>query len=136
MGSFLNSRIIPRRVQNCTPEKRLTRLESPLHIIKGESVMRRWLFVALAVLSFGASIVAQMADQEVMKAEQAKLDARRKGDSDAHGRLISDDFGQISTTGAVQDKKYATTRPAAAKLDARDHKVQVFGDVAIVTATQ
>jgi ketosteroid isomerase-like protein len=77
-----------------------------------------------------------MADQEVMKAEQAKLDARRKGDSDAHGRVISDDFGQISTTGAVQDKKYATTRPAAAKLDARDHKVQVFGDVAIVTGTQ
>lgn len=55
--------------------------------------MRRWLFVALALLSFGSGLVAQMADQEVMKAEQAKLDAR-------------------------------------------DQKVQVFGDVAIVTGTQ
>jgi hypothetical protein len=98
--------------------------------------MRRWLFVALVLLSFGSGLVAQMADQEVMKTEQAKLDARRKGDSAAHGSLIADDFAQVTTNGQVQDKKYATTRPAAAKLDARDQKVQVMGDVAIVTGTQ
>jgi len=64
-----------------------------------------------------------------MKAEQAKLDARRKGDSAAHASLIADDFAQVSTTGLVQDKKCATTRPAAAKLEAREQKTQVFGDV-------
>jgi ketosteroid isomerase-like protein len=98
--------------------------------------MKGWLVVALALLSFGSKVPAQMADQDVMKAEQAKLDARRKGDSAAHASLIADDFAQVATNGQMQDKKYATTRPAAAKLDARDQKVQVFGDVAIVTGTQ
>ena len=96
----------------------------------------RWWLVALPLLSFAAGPMAQTADQEVMKAEQAKLDARRKGDSAAHAALIADDFAQVATNGQVQDKKYATTRPAAAKLDSRDQKVQVFGDAAIVTGTQ
>ena len=98
--------------------------------------MRWWVFVALPLLLFVAGSMAQTADQEVMKAEQAKLDARRKGDSAAHAALIADDFAQVATNGQVQDKKYATTRPAAAKLDSRDHKIQVFGDTAIVTGTQ
>ena len=58
--------------------------------------MRRCVFVTLALLSVGSGLVAQMANQEVMKAEQAKLDARRKGDSAAHGSLIADDFAQVS----------------------------------------
>jgi hypothetical protein len=95
--------------------------------------MLRWVPVALVTLSTGSGVLAQMADQEVMKAEQTWIEARRTADTGTLTKSIAEDFAQIATSGQMQDKKYATTRPASAKLDSRDLKVQVFGDTAVVT---
>jgi hypothetical protein len=98
--------------------------------------MSRWLFVALVVFSAGSGVFAQGVEQEIMKAEQARIEARRKADSAAHARFVSDDYVHITTGGQVQDKKYAISLPASPKMDIRDLKTQVFGDVAVVTGIQ
>ena len=49
--------------------------------------MPRWLFVVLAVVASGISVAAQMAEQEVAKVEQARMEARRKADSAMLARL-------------------------------------------------
>jgi hypothetical protein len=99
--------------------------------------MSRWLFaVAVVALSFDSGLVAQTPEQDVLKAEQARVDARRKGDSVAHAKIVSDDFAQVSQDGQLYDKKYAVSLAASPGFDMRDSKAQVFGDVAIVTGIQ
>ncbi len=97
--------------------------------------MSRWIFVAL-VLAFSSSVVAQTSEQEVLAAERARVDARRKGDSVAHARFVSDDFAQVSANGQLRDKKYAVSLAATPALEILDSRVQVFGDVAVVTGIQ
>lgn len=98
--------------------------------------MPRWICVALVVLTFGTGVAAQMAEQEVAKAEQARLDARRKADSTTLARLSSDDLLIVGPGGQLIDKKGATALTAVPKIIARDVKTQIFGDVAVVTGIQ
>jgi hypothetical protein len=98
--------------------------------------MTRWLIAVSFVVVSGILVVAQSADQEVLKAEQARLDARRKGDAAAHTTLVSDDFLQVTNGGAVQDKKYAVSLAASPKMALRDLKTRLYGDVAVVNGVQ
>jgi ketosteroid isomerase-like protein len=101
--------------------------------------MKRLLFVAFAVFALvasGTGIAAQMAEQEVAKVEQARMEARRKADAAALARLSSDDILIVGPTGQLVGKKLVSALPAAPKLVAREVKTQVFGDVAVVTGIQ
>jgi hypothetical protein len=98
--------------------------------------MSRWLLTALVVVPFAAILVAQTAEQEVMKAEQARVDARHKADGAAHAKIVSDDFLQVGSDGQVRDKKFAVSIAAAPGLTISEVKTQVFGDVAVVTGIQ
>jgi hypothetical protein len=97
--------------------------------------MSRWLFVAVLLL-FGTGVAAQMAEQEVAKAEQERLEARRKADSATLARLSSDDLLIVGPAGQLIDKKGATALTAVPKMVTRDVRTQVFGDVAVVTGVQ
>ena len=67
--------------------------------------MPRWLFVALAVVASGTGVAAQMAEQEVAKVEQARMEARRTADSAMLARLSSDDILVVGPGGQLIDKK-------------------------------
>ncbi len=94
--------------------------------------MRACVFLLAAVLS-ASTALAQSADLEVLKAEEGAVAARRTADAAALTALIADDFALVASNGQMQDKKYATTRPASPKYGTRESNVQVFGDVAVVT---
>lgn len=98
--------------------------------------MPRWLFVALVVAASGAGVAAQMAEQEVAKVEQARMEARRKADSAALARFSADDLLIVGPNGQLLDKKAATALTAVPKIVGRDVKTQIFGDVAVVTGIQ
>jgi hypothetical protein len=99
--------------------------------------MSRWLLgAALVVVSFVPGVVAQSSEQEVLKAEQARVDARQKADAAAHAKIVSDDFLQVIANGQVRDKKYAVSLPAAAGMKISGLKTAILGDVAIVTGIQ
>ena len=98
--------------------------------------MARWLCVALVVVASGAGGAAQMAEQEVAKVEQARMEARRKADSAVLARLSSDDILIVGPAGQLIDKKAAAALAAVPKIAGRDVKTQIFGDVAVVTGIQ
>ena len=98
--------------------------------------MTRWLFVAFAVIASGTGAAAQMAEQEVAKVEQVRIEARRKADSAVLARLSSDDILIVNPSGQLVDKKGASALPAVPKIVAREMNTQVFGDVAVVTGVQ
>jgi hypothetical protein len=98
--------------------------------------MSRWLFVALVLFSAGPRIFAQAVEQEIAKAEHARVDARRKADSAAHARFVSADYLHVTAGGQLRDRTYAISLPASPKMDVRDLNTQVFGDVAVVTGIQ
>jgi ketosteroid isomerase-like protein len=98
--------------------------------------MTRWLLVAFAVVTSGTGVAAQMAEQEVAKVEQARIEARRKADAAVLARLSSDDILIVNPSGQLVDKKGATALPAVPKIVVREVRTQVFGDVAVVTGIQ
>jgi ketosteroid isomerase-like protein len=98
--------------------------------------MSRWLFISLIVVSSGPGTFAQMAEQEVLKVEQVRLEARRKADSATLARLSSDDLLIVGPAGQLIYKKGASALPAVPKIAARDVKTQMFGDVAVITGVQ
>jgi hypothetical protein len=98
--------------------------------------MSRWLLTALVVVSFAAVVVAQTPEQEVLKAEQVRVDARHKADAAAHAKIVSDDFLQVSSDGRVLDKKSAVSLAAAPKMSISGVKTEISGDVAVVTGMQ
>jgi ketosteroid isomerase-like protein len=98
--------------------------------------MPHWLRVALVFVAFGTGVAAQMAEQEVAKAEQARIEGRRKADSAVLARFSSDDILIVGPSGQLIDKKGATALPAVPKINTREVKTQIFGDVAVVTGIQ
>src|SRR4051812_31964578 len=98
--------------------------------------MSRLLLVGLLAVSMGSHAAAQTAEQEIVKAEQARVAARRAADSAALGRILSDDLVQITNGGLLQNKKYAASLIASPKMGLRDLKTRFFGDVAVVTGVQ
>jgi ketosteroid isomerase-like protein len=95
--------------------------------------MPRWLFVALAVVASGTGVAAQTAEQELAKAEQARMEARRKADAGTLARLSSDDILVVGPNGQLIDKKGVTALAAVPKMASREVKTQIFGDVAVIT---
>ena len=98
--------------------------------------MSRAAIVGALVLVSLAVPTAQTAEQEVMKAEQVRLEARRKADSATLARLAPDDQLTVGPTGQLQDKKATAALAAVPKASAREVKAQVFGDVAVVNGIQ
>jgi len=98
--------------------------------------MTRWLFVALAVVASATGVAAQMAEQEVAKVEQARMEARRKADSAMLARLSSDDILVVGPGGQLIDKKGVTALTAVPKIVSREVKTQIIGDVAVITGIQ
>ena len=82
--------------------------------------MPRWPFVVLAVVASGTSVAAQMAEQEVAKVEQARMEARRKADSAMLARLSADDILIVGPGGQLIDKKGVTALTAVPKIAGRD----------------
>ena len=98
--------------------------------------MLRSALVGALVLASAAGLTAQTAEQEVMKAEQVRLEARRKADSATLTRLAPDDQLTVGPNGQLQDKKATAALAAVPKASTREVKSQVFGDVAVVTGIQ
>jgi ketosteroid isomerase-like protein len=93
------------------------------------------LVVALTCSTW-AIVAAQSTEQEITKAEQIRLEARRKADAATLARLSSDDLLIVGPAGQVTDKKGASALPAVPKIAVREVKTQRFGDVAVVTGIQ
>src|SRR5215210_1923011 len=97
--------------------------------------MPRYVLIAALSLAFVANPVAQTADQDVMKAEQERVEARRKPGA-ALIALTPDDHLTVGPSGQVQDKNGLAALTAAPKAMLREVKIQRFGDVAIATGIQ
>jgi hypothetical protein len=77
-------------------------------------------------------------EQELMKLEQASLDASLKKDRAALERLLADDYVYTHSNGVVQTRaqEIAETMSGDLKLTSNsitDMTVRVFGDAAVVT---
>ena len=90
---------------------------------------------AVAAQASGPAAAVQDAEQEIMKAEQARLEARRKGDG-TMARLLSDDHLTVGPNGQVVDKKGISALNPAPNGAVREQKIQQFGDTAVATGTQ
>lgn len=95
-----------------------------------------WALVAAFTLAGGVHVAAQSTEQEVMKAEQARVEARRKADSATLARIAPDDQLTVGPSGQVQGKKATAALAAAPKASLGELKTQLFGDVAVVTGVQ
>jgi hypothetical protein len=98
--------------------------------------MSRRLVPVGALLFFSVVSAAAQTQQEVMKAEQTRLEARRKADSATLARLSSDDLLIVGPSGQLIDKKGASALSAVPNISQRDGKTEMFGDVAVVTGVQ
>jgi hypothetical protein len=88
-----------------------------------------------AVLCAYLSVVvfAQSAEQEILRAEQARIEARINRNADAASRLMSADFLQIDRLGNARTKIDVLKEYGAGITSIRDATVKVFGDTAVVT---
>src|SRR5262245_35541489 len=98
--------------------------------------MSRVMTAVSLVVSFAGGVMAQTPEQDVLKGEQARVEARHKADSTAHAKIVSDDFFQVSNDGQTHDKKYAVSLQASPGMSLRELKTQIFGDVVVVTGIQ
>jgi hypothetical protein len=77
-------------------------------------------------------VSAQSAEQEIMKAEQSRIEARIARDAVAAGKLMSEDFVQIDRLGHARTKKEMLNEFTVGITSIMHPTVQVFGDSAIV----
>jgi ketosteroid isomerase-like protein len=98
--------------------------------------MYRWLFAAVVVAASPWSLAAQTAQQEITKAEQARLEGRAKGDAATLARFSSDDLLTVGPSGQAIGKKETVALQAVPMIASSDVKTQVFGDTAVVTGIQ
>jgi hypothetical protein len=98
--------------------------------------MLRSFTVGLVFLTLSAGLASQSAQQEVMKAEETRLEARRNGNSATLTRLASDDQLTVGPNGQLQDKKATAALTAVPKASVHDVKTQMFGDIAVVSGMQ
>lgn len=92
--------------------------------------------VLALTFSSWSHVAAQTAEEEIVKVEQARVEARQKGDSAALARLTGDDFTQILAAGGMLQKKDILALNSSPKIDVRDLQTRIFGDVAVVTGHQ
>jgi len=98
--------------------------------------------VSLAVLVFGAAILAQTqsesVEQELIKLENEANDAWVKRDVEAYARLLADDYLTTEPDGVMMTKAQdlAQLKPdenTTTSAIADDFRVRVYGDAAVVT---
>ena len=97
--------------------------------------MLRAVVACLIVVSV-SMLSAQSAEQEVMKAEQARAAARQKADASALLNLASEDQLTVGPSGQLQDRKGTSALAAVPKLVLAEVRTQVFGEVVVVTGRQ
>src|SRR5215203_4327703 len=106
------------------------------HIFRAQGGrMPRYVLIGALTLACVANPVAQTVEQDVMKAEQARIEARRKPGS-ALIPLTPDDHLTVGPNGQMQEKKGLAALTAAPRAMLREVKIQRFGDVAIATGIQ
>jgi uncharacterized protein (TIGR02246 family) len=101
--------------------------------------MKRYLLSVL-VLSALLPCLAQAADaaqQAVEKVDDDIFDAAKKGDADAFGKILADDYVRIGPDGKMFNKAdavelYRTGRLKWDSIDLKSRKVRVYGNTAIV----
>ena len=78
------------------------------------------------------------AAHEVLELERARCAAISKQDWDALSALLSDDLTHTHITGVTQDKAayLAHVQKNPRRVERRDLKVRIYGDVAVVTGPQ
>ena len=87
---------------------------------------------SLMCVCLSVVVSAQSAEQEIMKAEQSRIEARIARDAVAAGKLMSEDFVQIDRLGRLRTKREMLNEFTAGVTSIMHTTVQVFGDSAIV----
>jgi ketosteroid isomerase-like protein len=85
------------------------------------------------VFLLAAAALAQDREQELMTAEQARLQARTATDSAAAAQLMSSDFLQVDRLGHLLTKNDVLKNYGAGITAIRETAVHLFGDTAVVT---
>jgi len=106
--------------------------------------MKGTLAVALLGLLAGSRVAAQTpsaAEQEIIKLEQTVSDAQIKKDRPTLERLMTDDYLYTHSNGSVFNKAQEIAESMSSDVqwtDAKfaDVKVRIFGDVAVLTASE
>jgi ketosteroid isomerase-like protein len=106
----------------------------------GEKTIGHALLILALILGLFAASGARSAtvpEQELKDLEQARSEAIRTGDLAILGRIYSDDFQGVTTTGALVDKEklmsvFRSVDPRVAYTNG-DIRVQVIGQVALVS---
>lgn len=99
--------------------------------------MTRRLFLALVVgLVVAPSLLAQATRDEVMKVDDAFMQARLSGDSAAYANLLADEFTWTTRGGNTTNKTQHVESLQASGMNPEIGKeVRVYGDAAVITGS-
>jgi ketosteroid isomerase-like protein len=81
---------------------------------------------------------AGAAQQAVEKVDDAVYDAAKRGDAEAFGKFLADDYLRIDANGQMRNKAeavdlYKSGQRKIDRIDLKNRKIRVYGNTAIVT---
>ena len=98
--------------------------------------MKRSYFAALVALTMSVGVLAQSAEQELIKVNDALAEAARDGGKAAYGKLLGDDLRWINAIGVLHNKTQRSAQLGGAgggPRRFREREVKIYGDTAVLT---